>query len=130
MRRRVLGYLERSGGTFVDSCSQLAWGGAKDPSEVTRHMALVGEPRLRCQFRERNASREAVTNKRDPQLVHLGHLIEDLLTLVNYQVVVQKVTVQTRIPSHCNWQGLAGDLGRALLYILDNALEAMTEGLR
>ena len=49
------------------------------------------------------------------------------MTLVNYQVVVQKVTVQTRIPSHCNWQGLAGDLGRALLYILDNALEAMTE---
>jgi len=63
-------------------------------------------------------------NKREPQSVHLGRLVEDLLTLINYRVVIQKVNVQTRIHNQCDWKGVPADLGRALLYIIDNAIEA------
>jgi C4-dicarboxylate-specific signal transduction histidine kinase len=64
-------------------------------------------------------------SRRDPQCVQVNELIEDLLALVNYRLVMQKVAVKAIVPPGTKCHGIASELGRALLFILDNALEAM-----
>ncbi|MBI3417649.1 MAG: hybrid sensor histidine kinase/response regulator [Verrucomicrobia bacterium] len=61
---------------------------------------------------------------RQIQRVQLDQLVRDLVTLVNFQAVMSKVNVVTELVEDCAWEGVASDLGRALLYILNNAIEA------
>lgn len=61
-----------------------------------------------------------------PQVISLAQILEDLLTLVNVQVVMEKVAVRTQFDRECTWNGPPGDLACALLYILNNAIEAMS----
>jgi C4-dicarboxylate-specific signal transduction histidine kinase len=51
--------------------------------------------------------------------------VDDLLALVNYRLVMQKVTVKVEVTAESRCHGIPSELGRALLFILDNALEAM-----
>ena len=51
------------------------------------------------------------------QGVQLDQLVHDLLTLVNFQAVMSKVTISTQLAKECAWEGVVGDLGRSLLYI-------------
>lgn len=65
-------------------------------------------------------------NRREPTLVNLGDLVQDLLTLINYRVVIGKINLRSRLEQRCVWQGVSADLGRAILYIIDNAIEAVS----
>jgi DNA-binding response OmpR family regulator len=62
---------------------------------------------------------------RHRQKLSLNRLLRDLITLINYQVVMSKVTLTSDLDSECEWQGIGSDLARSVLYILNNALEAV-----
>jgi DNA-binding response OmpR family regulator len=64
-------------------------------------------------------------NRREPQTIRVDELIRDLLVLINYRVVIEKITVQPDIEERCECHGIPSDLGRALLFILNNAVEIM-----
>jgi signal transduction histidine kinase len=57
--------------------------------------------------------------------VSLAQLIEDLLTMVNFQVVIKKITLRSNLPANSEWVGKPSDLARSLLYLLNNAIEAV-----
>ena len=63
---------------------------------------------------------------RHPERVVLAGLIEDLITLTNYQLVMNKVSLTTELDRACEWEGIPSELGRILLYLLNNSLEAVT----
>jgi DNA-binding response OmpR family regulator len=65
-------------------------------------------------------------NSKHAQTISIGHMVEDLATIVNFQVVVNKVALHTDIDESCEWQGIPNDLARAVLYIINNAIEAVT----
>lgn len=60
-----------------------------------------------------------------PQEVELHSLIQDLVTVVNFNAVMNKVSITTNLDSNCLWAGVPGELARALLYVLNNAIEAV-----
>lgn len=64
------------------------------------------------------SSRHAIT-------VSLAQLLEDLLTMVNFQVVINKINLRSNLPANSDWIGRPSDLARALLYLLNNAIEAV-----
>lgn len=64
-------------------------------------------------------------NSKHAQTISIGHMVEDLATIVNFQVVVNKVALHTDIDESCEWQGVPSDLARATLYIINNAIEAV-----
>ena len=57
--------------------------------------------------------------------VSLAQLLEDMLTMVNFQVVINKINIRSNLPAHCEWVGRPSELARALLYLLNNAIEAV-----
>jgi signal transduction histidine kinase len=57
--------------------------------------------------------------------VSLAQLIEDLLTMVNFQVVIQKINLRSNLPASSEWVGKPSELARAILYLLNNAIEAV-----
>jgi signal transduction histidine kinase len=64
------------------------------------------------------SSRHAIT-------VSLAQLLEDLLTVVNFQVVINKISLRSNLPASSEWIGRPSELARALLYLLNNAIEAV-----
>lgn len=64
-------------------------------------------------------------NSKHAQTISIGHMVEDLATMVNFQIVVNKVALHTDLDESCEWQGVPSDLARALLYIINNAIEAV-----
>ncbi len=62
---------------------------------------------------------------RQPQKINLAKFTEDLLTVINFQIVVNKVALTTQFESQCSVMAVPSDLARALLYILNNAIEAV-----
>jgi DNA-binding response OmpR family regulator len=64
-------------------------------------------------------------NSRHAQTVSLGHMVEDLAAIVNFQVVVNKVALHTEIDEAAEWQGVLSELARAILYVINNAIEAV-----
>ena len=64
-------------------------------------------------------------NSRHAMNVSLAQLIEDLLTTVNFQVVINKITLRSNLPANCDWIGRPSELARAILYLLNNAIEAV-----
>lgn len=65
-------------------------------------------------------------NSKHAQTISIGHMVEDLATIVNFQVVVNKVALHTDLDDSCEWQGIPNDLARAVLYVINNAIEAVT----
>jgi DNA-binding response OmpR family regulator len=64
-------------------------------------------------------------NTRHAQTISVGQMVEDLATIVNFQVVVNKVALQTDLDETCEWQGIASELARGILYVINNAIEAV-----
>jgi two-component system, NtrC family, sensor kinase len=62
---------------------------------------------------------------RQPQLISLTQLVEDLAALANYHAVAQKISIVTDIRDQAEWQGCQTELARAVLYVLNNAIEAV-----
>ena len=65
-------------------------------------------------------------NSRHAQTISVGQMVEDLATMVNFQIVVNKVTLQTDFDDSATWQGVPSELARAILYVINNAIEAVT----
>ncbi len=64
-------------------------------------------------------------NSRHAITVSLAQLLEDLLTMVNFQVVINKISLRSNLPASSEWIGRPSELARALLYLLNNAIEAV-----
>jgi signal transduction histidine kinase len=64
-------------------------------------------------------------NSRHAMTVSLAQLLEDLLTMVNFQVVINKINLRSNLPASSDWIGRPSELARALLYLLNNAIEAV-----
>src|SRR5690606_11819683 len=46
---------------------------------------------------------------------------------INFQVVINKINLRSHLPAHCDWIGRPSELARALLYLLNNAVEAVAD---
>src|SRR3954464_10464597 len=64
-------------------------------------------------------------NTRHAPQISIGQMVDDLATIVNFQVVVNKVAIHTELDDSCEWQGVASELARAILYVINNAIEAV-----
>jgi signal transduction histidine kinase len=64
-------------------------------------------------------------NSKHQQTISLAHLLEDLSTIINFQIVVNKVTLKCDMDDGCTWQGSPSELARALLYVINNGIEAV-----
>src|SRR3954468_10188221 len=62
-------------------------------------------------------------NSRHAQTISVGHMVEDLATIVNFQVVVNKVALHMDLDESAEWQGVLSELARAILYVINNAIE-------
>jgi DNA-binding response OmpR family regulator/anti-sigma regulatory factor (Ser/Thr protein kinase) len=69
-------------------------------------------------------------NTRHAQTISVGQMVDDLATIVNFQVVVNKVAMHTDLDDSCMWQGIASELARAVLYVINNAIEAVGAGVQ
>ena len=58
-------------------------------------------------------------------LVDLSQLVRDVLALANYQILVSKVTLQTDLDQTGSRLRVPGDLARAVLALVNNAIEAV-----
>src|SRR3954471_2780800 len=65
-------------------------------------------------------------NSKHAQTISVGQMVEDLATMVNFQIVVNKVALQTDLDDSAEWQGIPSELARAILYVINNAIEAVT----
>lgn len=65
-------------------------------------------------------------NSKHPATISLSQLIEDILTMVNFQVVMNKISLRESLKPNCLWTGRTSELARALLYLLNNAIEAVS----
>jgi signal transduction histidine kinase len=45
--------------------------------------------------------------------------------MVNFQVVINKINLRSNLPANFDWIGRPSELARALLYLLNNAIEAV-----
>jgi signal transduction histidine kinase len=61
---------------------------------------------------------------REQQAISLDELVEDLMTLCNFQSVVSKVTITSQVEPGGQWLGVPSELARAALYMINNAIEA------
>src|ERR1051325_9733075 len=64
-------------------------------------------------------------NTKHAQTISVAQVMQDLATIVNFQVVVNKVALHTDLDESCEWQGIASELARAILYVINNAIEAV-----
>ncbi len=62
---------------------------------------------------------------RQPQTIPLNRLVEDLTTLANYQAVAHKVNLVVQPGGGAEWHGSMTEVARAVLYVLNNAIEAV-----
>src|SRR5687767_5775671 len=94
-----------------------------DPNTLTRLQIIDSSlqragQKLRSLLLIAQNSRHAIT-------VSLAQLLEDLLTMVNFQVVINKISLRSNLPASSDWIGRPSELARALLYLLNNAIEAV-----
>jgi two-component system, sensor histidine kinase and response regulator len=61
-----------------------------------------------------------------PQQVCLSRLVEDLVTLVNYRIVSNKIELSVDLQGETPWTGGPGQLARAVMALLNNSMEAVT----
>lgn len=61
---------------------------------------------------------------RQTRVILLNQLVEDLITLSNFQAVVAKVAVTAKVEPDGQWFGSPSELARACLYLINNAIEA------
>lgn len=62
---------------------------------------------------------------RTPKTVRLSEIIEDILTVVNFEVVMNKIIVDVNLDRRVRWHGVPGEFATAILYLLNNGIEAV-----
>ena len=74
-----------------------------------RRLMLVGQP------------------ARQPQVIHLSQLLEDLTTLAHSSLASGGIALTMELDPTCEWRGNPSELGRAFFYVFNNAIEAVTD---
>jgi len=64
--------------------------------------------------------------QRQPQGMYLGQLLEDLAELMKNDLHKSGVNVSLQLDPTCQWKGMPSELSRAIIYILTNAIEAVS----
>jgi CheY-like chemotaxis protein len=62
---------------------------------------------------------------RQPHVMYLSGLVEDITELMKYDLHKNEVEVTTRLDPTCQWKGMPSELSRAIIYIFSNAIEAV-----
>lgn len=88
-------------------------------------LEIVGKSLERVGEKLRSLLLIADTN-RDVKRIRLSEMIDDILTVVNLQVVMNKITVDTHLDRRIVSRGAPGELATAILYLLNNAIEAVS----
>jgi CheY-like chemotaxis protein len=63
---------------------------------------------------------------RQPHIIYLSGLVEDITELMKYDLRKNNVEVTTRLDPACQWKGMPSELSRAIIYIFSNAIEAVS----
>jgi signal transduction histidine kinase len=78
-------------------------------SEKLRRLLLIGQP------------------ARQPRAVYLAQLVEDVAALIQFELVGRNIQLHLDLDPTCDWKGMPSELARALLYLLNNAIEAVSD---
>jgi len=62
-----------------------------------------------------------------PRRIYLAELVDDLVALLNHDLLMRNIQLTTHLDPACEWQGTPGELARAFLYLLNNAVEAVAD---
>ncbi len=92
--------------------------------EVLERLQVIDESLQRAAQKLRNLLLIAHSSPY-PEPVALSRLLEDLLDLINYDLIVHKIKLVQELDPSCTWIGSPGELARALLYLLNNSIEAL-----
>lgn len=92
--------------------------------EVRQRLQAVDESLQRAARKLRSLLLIAHTDQQ-ARRVELAQLVEDVLALTHVEVLMNGVTVRTQLDRTCSWMGIAGELARAVLALINNALEAV-----
>ncbi|MGK0198129.1 MAG: CheY-like chemotaxis protein [Yoonia sp.] len=61
-----------------------------------------------------------------PQIVQVGQIVNDSIHLLALELHYYQIELVTQIDPSVQWVGLPSELGRAVLYLLHNAIESVT----
>jgi DNA-binding response OmpR family regulator len=76
--------------------------------------------------RKMNSLLQIAQTKVEPQQIELAALLDDLAVLANFTVASNNVVLTMELKVNGVWQGILSDWARALWYILNNAIEAVS----
>lgn len=57
----------------------------------------------------------------------LSQVLQDLMIILNFSATIHKIDIQASFAANCWWTGVVNELSRALLYVLNNAVEAVAD---
>jgi signal transduction histidine kinase len=57
----------------------------------------------------------------------LAQVLQDLMIILNFSATIHKIEVRSNFAADCWWSGVVNELSRALLYVLNNAVEAVAD---
>jgi len=57
----------------------------------------------------------------------LSQVLQDLMIILNFSATIHKIQVHSKFAGDCWWSGVVNELSRALLYVLNNAVEAVAD---
>jgi DNA-binding response OmpR family regulator len=112
--------------TAATASVELLLCGDSVPDEIRSRLEVTDSCLRRAGERLRQLLFIARPSQHD-ETVQLHDLINDLAALTNYEQLKHKVTLTLQLESGCEWHGFSGELGRAILYLLNNAIEAAAE---
>lgn len=55
----------------------------------------------------------------------LSQILQDLMIIVNFSATINKIDLRAEFAPNCWWTGVVNELSRALLYVLNNAVESV-----
>lgn len=94
------------------------------PASALNRIELIDQSLQRAGQKLRSLLLIAHTQQ-SPRESDLANLLTDITTVVNFQLVTNNVALKSDIQPGCVWFGLISELARAVLYLLNNAIEAV-----
>ena len=64
---------------------------------------------------------------RQQQVIYLSQFVEELAMMTQGMLFSQGITLAKELDPTCEWRGMPSELGRATLYLLFNAMEAVSD---
>ncbi|MBM3876274.1 MAG: hybrid sensor histidine kinase/response regulator [Verrucomicrobia bacterium] len=96
------------------------------PEEVRDRLSLVDADFRRVNEKLRRLMLVGAPS-RTPRVIYLAEFVQDLIHLMASQLRRYNVLITTEFDPTCQWRGMPSELGKAFLYLLNNALEAPSD---